>query len=161
MVSDSATPMECSTPGLPVHHQLPEFAQTPVHRVGDAIQPSHPCRPLLLLPSIFASIRVFSIESPLPIRWPKDWSFSFSIRPCNEYSGLISCKIHNLTQPSSKEHCCPPRKSSQAVKSQPEPKPGRRVSHKVRGGLNTEISELDSQTWKAAKWGRYPLRVWD
>ena len=153
--------MECSTPGLPVHHQLPEFAQTPVHRVGDAIQPSHPCRPLLLLPSIFASIRVFSIESPLPIRWPKDWSFSFSICPCNEYSGLISCKIHNLTQPSSKEHCCPPRKSSQAVKSQPEPKPGRRVSHKVRGGLNTEISELDSQTWKAAKWGRYPLRVWD
>ena len=150
-MSDSATPMECSTPGLPVHHQLPEFAQTPVHRVGDAIQPSHPCRPLLLLPSIFASIRVFSIESPLPIRWPKDWSFSFSIRPCNEYSGLISCKIHNLTQPSSKEHCCPPRKSSQAVKSQPEPKPGRRVSHKVRGGLNTEISELDSQTWKAAK----------
>ena len=153
--------MDCSTPGLPVHHQLPEFAQTPVHRVGDAIQPSHPCRPLLLLPSIFASIRVFSIESALPIRWPKDWSFSFSIRPCNEYSGLISCTIHNLTQPSSKEHCCPQRKSSQAVKSQPEPKPGRRVSHKVRGGLNTEISELDSQTWKAAKWGRYPLRVWD
>ena len=128
----------------------------------ESMMPSdHFCHPLLLLPSIFASIRVFSIESPLPIRWPKDWSFSFSIRPCNEYSGLISCKIRNLTQPSSKEHCCPPRKSSQAVKSQPEPKPGRRVSHKVRGGLNTEISELDSQTWKAAKWGRYPLRVWD
>ena len=51
------------------------------------------CRPLLLLPSIFPSIRVFSNESPLGIRWPKDWSFSFSISPCNEYSGLISFGI--------------------------------------------------------------------
>ena len=153
--------MNRSTPGLSVHHQLPEFTQTRVHRVGDAIQPSHPLSPPSPPALTFPSNRVFSIESALPIRWPKDWSFSFSIRPCNEYSGLISCTIHNLTQPSSKEHCCPQRKSSQAVKSQPEPKPGRRVSHKVRGGLNTEISELDSQTWKAAKWGRYPLRVWD
>ena len=85
-------PMDCSTPGFPVHHQLPEHAQTHVHRVSDAIQPSHPLCPLLL-PSIFPSIRVFSKDSVLPIRWPKYWSFSFSISPSNEYSGLISFRI--------------------------------------------------------------------
>ena len=74
-------PMNRSTPGLPVHHQLPEFTQTHVHRVGDAIQPSHPCQPLLLLPPIPPSIRVFSSESTLHRRWPKYWSFSFSIIP--------------------------------------------------------------------------------
>ena len=74
-------PMDCSTPGLPVHHQLRELAQTHVHRVGDAIQPPHPLLPLLLLSSIFPSIRVFASEAALCIRWPKDWSFSrFSIR---------------------------------------------------------------------------------
>ena len=83
-------PTDCSTPGLPVHHQLPELAQTPVHQVGDAIQPSHP---LLFLPSIFPSIRVFSSESVLRIRWTKYWSFSFSISPSNKYSGLISFRI--------------------------------------------------------------------
>ena len=83
-------PMNCSTPGLPVHHQLPEFTQTHVHWVGDTIQPSHPLSSPLLLPSIFPSIRVFSNESALHIRWPKYWSFSFSISPSNEYSGLIS-----------------------------------------------------------------------
>ena len=57
------------------------------------------CCPLLPLPSIFPSIRVFSNESTLHIRWPKYWGFSFSIRPSNEYSGLMSCEIHNLTQP--------------------------------------------------------------
>ena len=82
--------MDCSTPGLPVHHQLPEFTQTHVHRVSDAIQPSHPLSSLLLLPSVFPSIRVFSSESALHIRWPKYWSFSFSINPSNEYSELIS-----------------------------------------------------------------------
>ena len=82
--------MDCSTPGFPVHHQLPELAQTHVHRVSDAIQPSHPLSPLLLLPSIFPSITVFSNESVLCIRWQKYWSFSFSISPSNEYSGLIS-----------------------------------------------------------------------
>ena len=81
-------PVNRSTPGLPVHHQLPEFAQTHVHRVGDAIQPSHPLSSLP--PSIFPSIRVFSNESALRIRWPKYWSFSFSISPSNEQSGLIS-----------------------------------------------------------------------
>ena len=151
--------MDCSTPGFPVHHQLPEFTQTHVHWVSDGIQPSHPlsslsppafnlpqhpmsqfftwggqsigilasasviliniqdwfplgwtgllksiesvmpsshlilCRPLLLPLSIFPSIWVFSIESVLRIRWPKDWSFSFSISPSNKYSGLISFRM--------------------------------------------------------------------
>ena len=85
--------MNCSMPGLPVHHQLLEFTQTHVHHVSDAIQPSHLCYPLLLLPSIFPSIRVFSNESALCIRWPKYWSFSFSISPSNEYSGLIPFRI--------------------------------------------------------------------
>ena len=84
-------PMDCSTSGFPVHHQLPEFTQTHVHRVGDVIQPSHPV-PLLLLPSIFPSIRVFSNELALHIRWPKYWSFNFSISPSNEYS-LVSFRI--------------------------------------------------------------------
>ena len=78
-------------PGLPVRHQLPEFIQTYVHRVSDAIHLIL-CRPLLLPPSVFPSIRVFSKKSVLHIRWPKYWSFSFSfsISPSNVYSGLIS-----------------------------------------------------------------------
>ena len=86
-------PMNCSTPGLPVHHQLPGFIQTHVHRVSDAIQPSHPLSSPLLLPPIPASIRVFSNESTLHIRWPKYWSFSFSISPSNEHPGLISFRM--------------------------------------------------------------------
>ena len=86
-------PMDCDTPGFPVLHHLPELAQTHVYQVSDAIPPSHLCHPLLLLPSIFPSIRVFSKELTLSIRWPKYWSFSFIIRPCNEYSGLISFRI--------------------------------------------------------------------
>ena len=85
--------MNCSTPGLPVHHQLPEFTQTHVHRVSDAIQPFILCRPLLLLPTIPPSIRVFSNESTLPMRWPKYWSFSFSIIPSKKIPGLISFRI--------------------------------------------------------------------
>ena len=85
--------MDRSTPGFPVLHSLPGFAQTHVHCIGDAIQPSHPLSSPSPLPSIFPSIRVFSSESVLHIRWPKDWSFSFSISPTNEYSGLISFKI--------------------------------------------------------------------
>ena len=79
-------------PGLPVHHELPEFTQTHVHRVSDAIQPSHP----LSSPSpalILHSIRVFSNKSVLHIRWPKYWSFSFSISPSNEHPGLISFRM--------------------------------------------------------------------
>ena len=79
-------PMNCSMPGFLAHHQFPEHTQTHDHRLGDAIQPSHPLSSLLLLPSIFPSIRVFSIESVLHNRWPKYWSFSFSMSPSNEYS---------------------------------------------------------------------------
>ena len=79
--------------GFPIHHQLPELAQTYVHRVSDAIQSSHPLSSLLLLPSISPSIRVFSSESVLHIKWPKYWSFSFNISPSNEHSGLISFRM--------------------------------------------------------------------
>ena len=85
-------PMDCSMPGFPVYLQLPELAQTHINRVGDDIQPSHP----LLSPSpavSLSSIRVFSNESALSIRWPKYWSFSFSISPSNQYSGLISFRM--------------------------------------------------------------------
>ena len=87
-------PMDCSMPGLPVHHQLPELAQTHVHQVGDAIQPSHPLLSPSLPASVFPSIRVFSNASVLRIRWPKYWSFSFNISPYNEYSGLISFRMN-------------------------------------------------------------------
>ena len=80
-------------PGLPVHHHLPEFTQTHVHQVGDAIHHLILCRPLLLLSSIFTSIRVFSNESTLRMRWPKYWSFSFNISPSNEHPGLISFRM--------------------------------------------------------------------
>ena len=80
-------------PDFPVLHQLLEFAQTHVHWVSDAIQPSHPLSPLLLLPSVFPSIRVFFSELALYIRWPKYWSSNFSISPSNEYWVLISFRI--------------------------------------------------------------------
>ena len=83
-------PMDCSTPGLPVHHQLTST---------ESVMPSSHlilCRPLLLLPSIFPSIRVFSSESSLPIRWTNYWSFSFSISPSNENSGLIFFRMNWL-----------------------------------------------------------------
>ena len=86
-------PINHSTPGLPVHRQLLKFTLTHVHRVGDAIQPSHP----LSSPSPPApnppSIRVFSNESTLHRRWPKYWSFSFHIIPCKEHPGLISFRM--------------------------------------------------------------------
>ena len=82
--------MDCSTPGLSVHHQLLEFTQTHVYWVGDAIQPSHPLSSPLLPPSIFPSIRVFSSESVLRIRWPEYCSLSFSISLFSKYSGLTS-----------------------------------------------------------------------
>ena len=75
VMSNSFRPMDCSTPGFPIHHQLPELAQIHVHQVSDAIQHLVLCHPLLLLPSIFPSIRVFSNESILHIRWPKYWYF--------------------------------------------------------------------------------------
>ena len=79
-------PMDCSTSSLPVHHRLPEFTQTHVHRGGDASSHLIPCHPLLLLPLIPPSIRVFSSESALRMRWPKYWSFS-------EHPGLISFRM--------------------------------------------------------------------
>ena len=81
--------MDCSAPGFPVHHQLPELAQIHAHQVSDAIYLIL-CHPLLLLPSILPSIRVFSNESVFHTRWTKYWSFSFSISPSTGYSGLIS-----------------------------------------------------------------------
>ena len=89
-------PMDCSTLGLPVHHQLLELIETHVHWV---VMPSNHlifCHPLLLPPLIFPSIRVFPNESVLHIRWPKYWNFSFSISPSNEYSGLISFRMDGL-----------------------------------------------------------------
>ena len=91
--------MDCTSPGFPVHHQLPEFTQTYVHYVDDAIQPSHPLLspspPALNLPQH----QSLSNESVLHIRWPKYCSFSFSISPFNEYSGLISFRIGWLDLP--------------------------------------------------------------
>jgi len=84
--------MNRSTPGLLVHHYLPEFTQTHVHRVSDAIQSSHLCRPLFLLPTI-PPASVFSNESTLHMRWPKYWSFSLSIIPSKEIPGLISFRM--------------------------------------------------------------------
>ena len=92
VVSDSLRPHGLQHTRPPVHHQLPEPTQTQVHRVGDAIH-FILCHPLLLAPSIFPRIRVFSNESVLRIRWPKYWIFSFSISPSSEYLGLISFRI--------------------------------------------------------------------
>ena len=85
--------MDCSTPGFPVHHQLLELAQTHVHQDGDAIQPFHPLSSLSLPAFNLSQHQFFSSESVLHIRWPKYCSFSFSISPSNEYSGLISLRI--------------------------------------------------------------------
>jgi len=85
--------MDCSTPGLPVHHQLLEFTQTHVHWSVTTSNHLIFCHPLLLLPSIFPSIRIFSNEPTLRIRWPKYWSFSFNISPSNEHPGLISFRM--------------------------------------------------------------------
>ena len=86
-------PMDCITPGFPVHHQLPELVQTHVLWVGDAIQPSHPLSSPSPPSFSLSSIRVFSNESVLHIRWLKYWSFSYCISPSNEYSGLISFRM--------------------------------------------------------------------
>ena len=79
-------PNDCSMPGFPVHHQLLKLTQAHVHHISDASSHLILCHPLLLPSSIFPSIRVFSNESVLCIRWPKYWSFSFNISPSNEHS---------------------------------------------------------------------------
>ena len=89
-MSNSLWVINCSTPGFPVLHYILGYAKTHVHWVGDAIELSHLLSPLLLLPSIFPSLRGFSSELALHIMWPKYWSLSFSISPSNKYSGLIS-----------------------------------------------------------------------
>ena len=92
-LSRACYPMDCSMPGFPVHHQLLKLAQTHIHQV---VMPSNHlilCHPLLLPPSIFPSIRVFSNESVLCIRCTKYWSFSFSISPSSEYSGPVSFRM--------------------------------------------------------------------
>ena len=86
-------PMNCSIPGFPVYHQHSEPTQTHVYHINDTIQPSHSLSSPFLLPSIFPSIRVFANELVLRIRWPQYWSFSFSISPSSQYSGLISFRI--------------------------------------------------------------------
>ena len=86
-------PMNCSTPGLPVHHQPLEFTQTHVHRVGDAIQPSHPLSSPSLPGPNPSQHQVFSNEPTLRMRWPKYWSFSFSIISSKEHPGLISFRM--------------------------------------------------------------------
>ena len=86
-------PMNRTTPGLPVHYQLPEFTQTHIHGVSDAIQPSHPLSSPPPPAFNLSQHQVFSNESALCIRWPRYWSFGFSISPSNEYSGLISFRI--------------------------------------------------------------------
>ena len=86
-------PMDCSMQGPPIHHQLPEVLKL---MSIESVMPSNHlifCRPLLLLPSIFPSIRIFSRESVLCIKWPKYWSFSFNFSPSNECSGLISFRM--------------------------------------------------------------------
>ena len=101
--------MNHSMPGLPVHHQLPD---SPKPLFIESLMPSNHlilCRPLILLPSIFPSIRVFSPESDLHIRWPKDCSFSFNISPSNEHSGLISFKMDWLDRSP-----CSPRDSQES-----------------------------------------------
>ena len=92
-MSDLCSPIDCSTPGLPVHHQLQSLLRL---MSTESVMPSNHlilCRPLLLLPPIPPSIRVFSNESVLHIRWPKYWSFSFNISPSNEYSGFVSFRM--------------------------------------------------------------------
>ena len=96
MCSTPCNPMDCSMPGFPVHHQLPKITQTQVHWGSDAILHLIFCHPLPFQHSEFHSIKVFSNESILHIRWPKCWSFSFSISPSNEYPGLICFRMNWL-----------------------------------------------------------------
>ena len=106
--------MDCSTPGLPVHHQLQEPTQTHVHRVGDAIQPSHPLSSPSPPAFNLSPHRVFSNKSVLHIRWPKYWSFSFSISPSNEYwlqYTVSNCDCHRAHEKGHVGMCAQPLQS--------------------------------------------------
>ena len=92
-------PMDCSTPGFLVHHQLPEFTQTHVHWVGDAIQPSHPLSSPSPPAFNLSQHQGLFNESVFRIRWPKYWSFSFNISPSDEYSGLVSFRMDWMDLP--------------------------------------------------------------
>ena len=102
VVSKSLQPHGLQHTRLPCPSPNSELAQTHIHRVRDAIQPSHPLSSLLFLPSNFPSVRVFSNESTFHMRWPKYWSFSFSIRPSKEHPGLISFRMDRWTSLQSK-----------------------------------------------------------
>ena len=92
--STLCNPVDCTMLSLPVHHQCPELTQTHVHRIGDSIQPSHPLSSPYPPAFIIPSMRVVSNESLFRIRWPKYWSFSFSISTFNKYSGMISFRMN-------------------------------------------------------------------
>ena len=96
-------PIDCSTPGFPVHHQLSELAQTHVHWIDDAIQPSHPLSSPSPLAFKLSHIRVFSSESVIHIRWPKYWSFSFSISPYMNIQDWLPLGLTNFISLQSKE----------------------------------------------------------
>ena len=159
-------PMNRSTPGLPVHHQLPEFTQIHVHQVGDAIQPSHPLSsPSPPAPPIPPSIRVFSNESTLRMRWPKYWSFSFSMSPSNEYSGLIFfrmdwldilavqglSRIFSRVRVSSNEWALPirgPKDGSFSFSMSPSNEYSGLISFRMDGLISLQFNkEVGSSTW--------------
>ena len=139
--------VDCSVPGFPVFHYLPEFAQTHVHWVSDVIQP---CCFLLLL--IFPSTRVFSNESALCIRWPQYWSFSLGINPSNDYSGLISFRINwfNLLAVQGTLKCLLQHHSSKASVLQ---------HHNSNGCLSCGTDGKES-AWNARKRPRFNPCIW-
>ena len=131
-------PMNHSTPGLPVHHHLLEFTQTHIHRVSDPIQPSDPLLSPLLLPPIPPSIRVFSNKSTLRMRWPKYWSFRFSIIPSKEIPGLIFFKNGLVGPP------CSPRDPQE---SSPTPQ-FKSINSSVLGLLHSPTLTSIHDHWK-------------
>ena len=137
--------MDCSTPGLPVPHHLLKFAQVHVHFISDVIQPSHPLMPYSPSASIFPSIREFSNELPVCIRWLKYWSFSFSISPSNKYSGLISLKINwfDLLAVQGTQDSSPASQFegiNSLVLSQPYVTPGKTIALTLQTSVNRVMS---------------------
>ena len=158
VVSDSLRPRELQQPGFSVLHCLPQFAQTPVH---ESVMPSHHvilCRPLLLLPSVFPSIRVFSNESALRIRWPEYWSFSFSVSPCfptfclRENSLLQSQRARALsltTGPAARIWCFYRSDPARPLAGNPSPASRRGEPRPPRGALS--FTEMETEPRKDSK----------